>query len=458
MRQRVLRHPLDSWVDPAAAFVALYGDDTDVFWLDDSLHSTAGMSAAPMSAAPISAAPMSYMGRASRVVTSMDTDVLRLLRDDMPRDRGEGAVPRFELGWVGWLGYELRSSTMREPHSRTSRYPDAALLFVDRAVEFDHASREARIIALGDSWTEELSAWRDDVTMRLRDAGAPKRAAQLPPGGTVTWAYSDNEYLGMIAACQRAIVAGDAYQLCLTTEAATSVRPDPLAAYLELRESSPTHHGALLRVGPVSVLSASPEQFLTVSPSGIVTSSPIKGTRRRGESAQADAALREELESSDKERAENLMIVDLMRNDIARVSEIGTVEVTSLLSVESYAHVHQLVSTIRGRLAAGRNGIDAVEACFPAGSMTGAPKLSATRILDRIEERARGVYSGALGYFSTDGSIDLSMVIRTIVIDDSGATVGTGGGITALSVPHDELEEARLKAAALLAVLGVHGG
>jgi anthranilate/para-aminobenzoate synthase component I len=258
----------------------------------------------------------------------------------------------------------------------------------------------------------------------------------------------------MVKACQAAIVEGDAYQLCLTTEASVDVSPDPLATYLALRAASPTHHGALLRAGDVSLLSASPEQFLTVSPDGVVETRPIKGTRPRGVDSATDEALRDELESSDKERAENLMIVDLMRNDIGRISKVGTVGVTSLLAVESYAQVHQLVSTVRGELADGLDAIDAIAACFPAGSMTGAPKRSATLILDGLEQRARGIYSGAFGYVGLDGAVDLAMVIRSIVIDPLGSTVGTGGGITALSVPAEELEETRVKAAALLAVLG----
>jgi anthranilate synthase component 1 len=148
------------------------------------------------------------------------------------------------------------------------------------------------------------------------------------------------------------------------------------------------------------------------------------------------------------------MIVDLMRNDIGRISKVGSVSVTSLLGVESYAQVHQLVSTVQGELADGLTGIDAIAACFPAGSMTGAPKQSATAILDGLERRARGIYAGAFGYLGLDGAVDLAMVIRSIVIDEHGSTVGTGGGITALSVPTEELAEAKLKAEALLRVLG----
>jgi anthranilate/para-aminobenzoate synthase component I len=291
---------------------------------------------------------------------------------------------------------------------------------------------------------------RETVTSAPREAMAP---LTLPPT-TATWAYDDAEYLTMIEECQAAIVEGDAYQLCLTTEATVHVSPDPVATYLALRALSPTHHGALVRAGAVSLLSASPEQFLTVTPERIVESKPIKGTRPRGGSPESDEQLRTELVESEKERAENLMIVDLMRNDIGRVSEVGSVSVTSLLEVESYAQVHQLVSTVRGILADGLRPVDAIGACFPAGSMTGAPKHRATLILDELEHRPRGIYSGAFGYLGFDGSVDLAMVIRSIVIDRESSTVGAGGGITALSVPAEELAEAKLKAAALLRVLG----
>jgi para-aminobenzoate synthetase component 1 len=259
----------------------------------------------------------------------------------------------------------------------------------------------------------------------------------------------------MIVECQAAIDAGDAYQLCLTTEARVAVTPDPFETYLALRVANPSHHGAFFSAGDVSLLSSSPELFLSVAPDGTIESQPIKGTRRRGMTRERDEALVAELLASDKERAENLMIVDLMRNDIARVSEVGSVSVPRLLAVETYAHVHQLVSTVRGQLAAGLTGVNAVRACFPAGSMTGAPKFSAVTILDRLEHRARGVYAGAFGYFGLDGRVELSMVIRSILLDADGATVGSGGGITVLSVPAEELAEMKLKSSALLAVLGV---
>ncbi|MBC7592086.1 MAG: anthranilate synthase component I family protein [Salinibacterium sp.] len=432
---RVLCASLGRWVDPAVAYVALCGDADAAFWLDSGPDASTGMS---------------YLGLAASVTTEFDGPVLDWLRMELAAEQidASDAPPGFALGWVGWLGYELRGETMDAPADRRSRYPDAAWLRIDRALAFDHATGLVTAMAFDD-----VEGWRAEVLDALsRDA---QRPSVVTPGGVATWAYGDSEYLTMIAECQRAIVEGDAYLLCLTTEVRVEGSPDPLGTYLALRDSSPTHHGALLRAGGVSLLSASPEQFLTVSPEGIVTTSPVKGTRPRGSTQARDGQLRHELEESVKERAENVMIVDLMRNDIGRVSKPGTVGVTSLLAVESYAQVHQLVSTVRGELSLGLSGVDAIEACFPAGSMTGAPKLSATTILDRLEQRPRGIYSGAFGYLGCDGAVDLAMVIRSIIIDQDGATIGTGGGITALSVPLEELAETKLKAAALLAALGV---
>jgi len=445
MRPRVLTASLGRWVDPRDAYLAICGDSDDTFWLDSGADATSGVS---------------YLGLAASTTTEFDGPVLEWLarqRAAALAERGESGLEadwtgEFSLGWVGWLSYELRAQTMGVPVSRRSRYPLAAWHFVDRCLAFDHATREVTLLALDD-----IDAWVATVESALSEHTSvlpPPLAATERSRPSVTWAYSDERYLEMVRECQDAIREGEAYQLCLTTEASTSASPDPVQTYLALRASSPTHHGALLRAHGVSVLSASPEQFLAVSTDGVVTTSPIKGTRPRGATPELDDALRDELRSSDKERAENLMIVDLMRNDIGRISRVGSVAVTSLLAVESYAHVHQLVSTVQGELAEGLTGVDAIAACFPAGSMTGAPKQRATEILDGLEARPRGIYAGALGYLGLDGAIDLAMVIRSIVIDAEGSTVGAGGGITALSVPDEELAEAKLKAEALLRALG----
>lgn len=425
---RLLRRECGFAVTPEQAYSTLFAGATNTVWLDSGDGATSGMS---------------FVGSASRVITGDVFDELR------STPLSEPSAP---LGWIGWLGYELRGETMGVKVEHPSRYPDAAFLWVDRGLLFDHATGAITFVALGDVWTPPLKRWLARSLRALRSPAPPIEPAP-PASAEVQWAYSDELYLDMIRACQAAIVEGEAYQLCLTTEASVDVHPDPLATYLALRRSSASHHGALLRIGEVSVLSSSPETFLHIDVDGTIESKPIKGTRPRGATPSADAVLRVQLLGSEKERAENLMIVDLVRNDIARVSEIGTVSVPSLLAVETYPHVHQLVSTVRGQLAAGLSPVDAVVSCFPAGSMTGAPKQRATEILNDLEGRARGIYSGAFGYFAADGSVDLAMVIRSIVLDPGGATVGSGGGITAMSVPEEELDEVRLKAAALLAVL-----
>lgn len=468
MRTGLLRHPLEGWVDPALVFSALYSASETAFWLDSGVDARAGRS---------------HMGTSSRVLEAAAGHFSRTFFDLLAADLESRRLPDAAdttgsigaLGWVGWLGYEARGATLGIAPKYVSRYPDAFFMFVDRCVSFDHETHTVELIALGDEWTGELADWRGTVISAIAaiaaesesvPSGTASATVSAENGGArgtgaprVTWRYTDADYLAMIEACQAEIVEGNAYQLCLTTEVDVGVSPDPVATYLALRVSSPSHHGALIvaatETGSVALLSSSPEQFVTVTPGGTIETKPIKGTRRRGATESEDEALRAELRASDKERAENLMIVDLSRNDIARVSEIGSVTVPALLDVETYAHVHQLVSTVRGHLASGFSAVDAVSASFPAGSMTGAPKVSATQILEAVERRARGIYSGAFGVWGLDGSVDLAMVIRSIIIDDEGSTVGTGGGITALSVPAEELEEVRLKAAALLAVLGV---
>jgi anthranilate synthase component 1 len=229
--------------------------------------------------------------------------------------------------------------------------------------------------------------------------------------------------------------------------------PRALAVYRRLRRSNPSHHGAFLCLDGTALLSSSPEIFLTVTADGSATTKPIKGTRPRGANAEEDRMLRDELAQNVKERAENVMIVDLMRNDLGRVAQEGTTRVDSLLTVESYANVHQLVSTVSVQLKPDCTALDAVEACFPAGSMTGAPKISAMRILSGLEGGERGIYAGAFGYFGDDGAAQLAMVIRSLVIDHTGVSLGSGGGITIDSDPAAELAEMHLKAAPLLRAL-----
>jgi len=391
-------------------------------------------------------------------------DALRSLRGTLEPRADLAGLP---LGLVGWFGYELLSETMALPGAgaptarEVPQHQRASWLCVDRGMLLDHVTGQARLVAVEGPEADgaELVRWRDELLAVADEAARASTTsiASVPAMGPVRQRDDDERYASLVRRCQEHIREGEAYQLCLTTQFETSTIDgspiDPLETYLRVRRASSTHHGALVRVGDASLVSASPETFLRVA-EGVVQTRPIKGTRPRGGNRVDDAALAEDLSTSDKERAENLMIVDLMRNDLQRICDVGSVTVTGLLEVESYAHVHQLVSTIEGRLRAGLDALDAVASCLPAGSMTGAPKRRSVELLYELEGGPRGVYSGAFGYLGLDGSADLAMVIRSVVIEGARATVGAGGGITALSDPVEETAEMRLKAAALLRALG----
>jgi para-aminobenzoate synthetase len=266
--------------------------------------------------------------------------------------------------------------------------------------------------------------------------------------------HDRERYLALIDRCQREIDAGETYEVCLTNMLSAAGKLDPWQAYRRLRTDNPAPFAALLRFGLLSVLSTSPERFLRVDGGGIVESKPIKGTRPRSAVAAEDERLRRDLLDNVKDRAENLMIVDLVRNDLSTCAQVGSVRVEKLFDVESYATVHQLVSTVRARLRPDSSAVRCVRAAFPGGSMTGAPKIRTMQLIDELEAGPRGVYSGALGYFSLTGAADLSIVIRTLVVAPDRVEYGTGGAIVALSDASDEFAEATVKAAPLLRLLG----
>ena len=477
MPRRIRSRTLAAWRDPELVFRALFAEASHAVWLDGGADAASGISVLAAAHATsvfvtadaargtvTSSTPAGVDRREVTHESSVFEALDRALRDEGVDEVGidegdidDDARQAGPLGWFGWFGYEL-GALLNDVPAEPSETPDAAFLYVDRAIVFDHAARSVRLVWLasgpgeaGESWARVLESALDTLDATPLDATPLVRPA---PAVSVRWRHDPTRYAELIAECQAAIVRGDAYQLCLTNRVDVDVHPDPAAAYLALRASSPSHHGGFLRFGEVSLLSASPELFLHVSADGMVSTKPMKGTRPRGASAAHDASLRRELIESDKERAENLMIVDLRRNDLGRIAELGTVSVPSLLDVEEYAHVHQLVSTVQARLRHPLTALDVVQAAFPAGSMTGAPKRSAMTILHALEGGPRGVYSGAFGYLCVDGSADLAMVIRSIVFTPSGASIGTGGGITALSLVDEEIEETRVKARALLAVLG----
>ena len=489
MPRRIRSRLLDGWRDPEAVFTARYADAAYAVWLDGGSDATTGVSvmAAAHEASELVTADVAHgtvtrstpLGAGASESATVGS-VFDVLAERLPPGRVEARSRRRRTQRADDAGRRRRRTTRlvrlvrvraRRPAERRADLPGrdpgcrVPLRRPSRRVRPRRAHRAARVArGRGAGPPTRRSAGRDELaggaaSVAARgiraDSRRPSRAATTPAAAApARWRHDAARYAELIDRCQAAIVRGDAYQLCLTNRIDVDVHPDPASTYLALRGSSPSHHGGYVRFGDVALLSASPEQFLHVDADGIVSTKPMKGTRPRGADPAQDAELRRELLESEKERAENLMIVDLMRNDLGRIAELGTVSVPSLLDVEEYAHVHQLVSTVRARLRHPLTVLDVVQAAFPAGSMTGAPKRSAMTILHELEEGPRGIYSGAFGYLGIDGSADLAMVIRSIVLTPDGASIGTGGGITALSVAAEEIEETRVKARALLAVLG----
>jgi para-aminobenzoate synthetase len=372
----------------------------------------------------------------------------------------DGLPCEFNLGYVGYVGYELKAETCGSS-AHTSEIPDAALLFADRMLVLDHVERAAYLLCLSSGDESSAHAWLDATERRLRDLPAAPSSfgdatvlTNVPAHAPLVDLRHDRQtYIDRIAACLEEIHNGESYEICLTNTATVHTTIDPLRTYIHLRHISPVPYGALLSFPDAAVLSASPERFLTIGTDRVAESKPIKGTRKRGATPAEDDALRAELLNNEKDRAENLMIVDLVRNDLNTVCNVGSVHVPRLFHVETYAPVHQLVSTIRGTLRPDKSSVDCVRATFPGGSMTGAPKIRTMEIIDRLEDGPRGVYSGALGWFALSGATNLSIVIRTIVITRDKATFGIGGAIVALSDPEDEFEETQVKARAMVTAI-----
>ncbi|TQS18803.1 aminodeoxychorismate synthase component I [Microbispora hainanensis] len=387
--------------------------------------------------------------------------------DEQLRERSvpapEGLPFDFNLGYVGYLGYELKAEAGGQA-AHQAEEPDAALLFADRMLVLDAVENVCYLLALTTSEEGDTDggalAWLDETAARL--FSLPRHEPAEPVAfagvgmtdpaiaGAVEMRHDKQGYLSRIGECLEEIYHGESYEICLTNAVTVRAEIDPLRTYSHLRKISPVPYGALLDFPDVAVLSASPERFMTIGPDRVAESKPIKGTRPRGATPEEDEALRHDLLSREKDRAENLMIVDLIRNDLNTVCEVGSVHVPRLFHVETYAPVHQLVSTIRGTLRPEESVVTCVRAAFPGGSMTGAPKIRTMEIIDRLEEGPRGAYSGALGWFSLGGATDLSIIIRTLVATRDRVSFGVGGAIVALSDPEEEFEETVVKSRAMI--------
>ncbi|UZD61151.1 aminodeoxychorismate synthase component I [Brevibacterium sp. JSBI002] len=490
-------------------FVELFGDEPEAVWLDGNLpgndssrYSIMGAPSGPLSKVATASVPEGTVEvrlasgesegsiHSSGIFDWLDAELagttVVVSGSDIAASGDENTFPNgsrgskelpfeFRLGWVGYLGYELKTE-VGSPNRHESELPDAVMMFLDRALVIDHGTDRIHLLALRLADDPAGHATNQDwlELTRTRIASIPTDEASDADQGWITSArvniatpaerrdsnlvarHSRRAYLDLIDQVQEKITDGETYEVCLTNmlEATADGEESPLDMYLRLRADNPTPFGAFIRTREAAILSTSPERFLRVGVDGRVESKPIKGTRPRGTTSEEDEAIKAELAASVKDRSENLMIVDLVRHDLGRTAELGSVQVDTLFGVESYATVHQMVSTVSSRLAEDASPVACVRAAFPPGSMTGAPKLRTMAIIDELEAGARGVYSGAVGYFSLGGAVDLSVVIRTLVVRGETLRYGFGGAIVALSDSEEEYAETVVKAVPVLRLLG----
>ncbi|KAI0562107.1 ADC synthase [Gracilaria domingensis] len=498
---RTLVRSVQLCVTPLALFKSVYGNAKHSFWLDSSTNATTSRCSSPSGEEQcvdlFDAHPARYsmMGtcegpfselvtyNVSRRITTVrkqkkketfDISVFDYLKKGIKSHQAE-QNPELPIemngGYVGFFGYEMKydvDGAIENVH--TSHLPDAWFIFADRLLVVDHRHDRLYLVALARNGNLEdyrdAKFWFESIFRSLDTVLDEKVTLDNPrsPIDTVWMPLqfhperSRSQYLSDIQRCLRYIHNGDSYEVCLTNRLRTTLpngfKSDPLELYSALRIVNPSPFSAYLRLDDdQAVCCSSPERYLHISSSGEVESKPIKGTLPRGQTLEEDIELRDQLQNSPKDRSENLMIVDLVRNDLSRMCEVGSVTVPKLMCVESYATVHQLVSTVRGKLTCSSDAIDCVRAAYPMGSMTGAPKVRTMEIIDRLEKSARGIYSGSIGYLSVCGAVDLNVVIRTAVLNGSRVEIGVGGAIVAMSNPKDEYEETILKGMAIMKAL-----
>jgi anthranilate synthase component 1 len=370
-------------------------------------------------------------------------------------------LPRFHGGMVGYLSYEVVRyfEKLPCPEHDPQELPESILMLADTLLVFDHVTHKIKVVSHAhldgdiDKAYQEATYKIDDLVKRLEQPIHSKVLKNVPPNKLkLSSNFSPEEFEAIVSQAKEYIYAGDVIQAVLSQRLSRRTCADPFALYRALRSINPSPYMYYLHLGDFYIAGASPELLVRVE-DGIASTHPIAGTRRRSKDATEDLALEEELRHDEKERAEHTMLVDLGRNDIGRISEPGTVEVTQFMDVERYSHVMHLVSHVQGKLKAGLSQFDALRSCFPAGTVSGAPKIRAMEIIAELEKEKRGPYAGAVGYFDFSGNLDTAITIRTIVIKNNIAYIQAGAGIVADSIPEFEYQESLNKAQALLAAI-----
>ncbi len=370
-------------------------------------------------------------------------------------------LPRFHGGMVGYLGYEAARYFERlpSPDPDPLGLPESIFMLADSLLVFDHITHKIKVVSHAhldgniEAAYHEATRRIDSLVDRLRQPIPPQLS---PPASSPKSPASSNlsraEFEASVSQAKEHIYAGDVIQVVLSQRLAKPIKASPFALYRALRSLNPSPYMYYLHLDDFHIVGASPELLVRVE-DGLVSTHPIAGTRPRGKSDTQDMALEEELKHDEKESAEHIMLVDLGRNDIGRVSEPGTVKVTQLMDIERYSHVMHLVSHVQGRLKTGLSQFDALRACFPAGTVSGAPKIRAMEIIAELEPDKRGPYAGAVGYFGFSGNMDTAITIRTSIIKDGVAYTQAGAGIVADSIPEREYQESLSKAQALLTAI-----
>ena len=463
--------PLPFAVNCEDAYPLLTGGAEYSFWLDSareespmSVASYVGVVPAQLSPLRVDSARAAAESGAEDPFAQLEAVLACAPRVHPDTAAATGLPEGLRGGYVGYFGYEARAAMGLEHGHPVPGYlpaheaptPDSLWLPAVRYLVHEHArpGAAARSWLVGDeSWCEAAERLLSAVGESASD-NAPVNTPELTEL-LLFPAPAAEAYMDAVRASQHEIYEGNSYEVCLTAQTVARIpNPSPelfFELYRRQRAHNSAPYAAYLRCGDFSVLSSSPERFLSVDTHRNAQTKPIKGTVPRGATPEEDAAAAAWLRTDEKTRAENLMIVDLLRNDLSTVSDPASVRVPVLMGVESYSTVHQLVSTVSSRLREGISAVAAARACFPGGSMTGAPKPSTMQIIEGLEGRARGVYSGALGFVSTDGSVNLSIVIRTLVAHDDGTvTLAAGGAIVADSDPTAEYEEMLTKLRAAL--------
>ncbi|MCC8936979.1 aminodeoxychorismate synthase component I [Bradyrhizobium sp. Arg62] len=450
------------WIDPVNALRCLAKRPHLTFLDSATRHELLGrysyLACEPFSTYLVADGQASWNGEA------LIGDPWEVLRDLLARykEAHRPDLPPFQGGAAGFLAYDLNRTLERLPAPSIPglRLPQSILHFYDVVVSFDHRDHRCWIVSTG--WPERDLTRRAERARRRADEFAallarPRSPRIIIPGTAGAW-HSNYSRERFIAAVQRVvglILAGDIFQANIAQRFSARISPlfDPLTFYCQLRSLNPAPFAALLRYERLTIASSSPERFLKLDGRRVETR-PIKGTIARSADSAEDGRRAELLLASEKDRAENIMIVDLLRNDLSRVCTDNSVEVAAFCNLESYASVHHLVSVVRGALAADKDAVGLLRACFPGGSVTGVPKVRAMEIIADIEGVAREVYCGAIGFIGFNGQMDTNIAIRTVVIDDDLAVFHAGGGITAMSDPEAEYEETLAKAQRLFDAFG----